>query len=158
MEAIKDKSINYSQDGTLTLDPGLEDLRSKGRSKSTTSTQSIKFKYIVGASIASIMLIILMVIGYTKMVSINSDIKVIQSENEELKLAIDALKVEMKPYVSKERIREVASKRIGMVYPTETNIVKIKSKTVDSELAQQKQTEIKKNPDSLLSFLSGILR
>lgn len=159
MEALKEKGYDQYT-GTVAMPDVYGDTFAKEEAKSRDidRSMSLKLKYIIFSGIISFMLIILMVLGYTKMVSINSDVRIIQNENEELKLAIDALKVEIKPYVAKDRIENIASKRLGMVYPTENNIVKLESTTNQKAVAVEAPKENLDKKNSLLSFIGKILR
>lgn len=165
MEALNNNKIESLQND-IYINPYTNSqnrTRSKSRAKARVNFYKAKVYFILSASIISSLLILSVVLGYTEMVAINSNNKLVQAENEDLKLAIDSLELKLSPFASKERIEKIASTRLGMVYPGTTNIVIIEKSSEKSagqkdqvELAEENQGKAK--DESLLSFVNGLIR
>ena len=126
MEAYKDNNIGLFDQS---IDTSIQNqIKEKTKTKSKEKSFSIfKIKVAIGLSILlSIFLGISFFKGYTEMVSIKSDIKIMEMQNNELELAINNLETQIKPYKDRQRVETIAMRRLDMVYPQITNIVKIK--------------------------------
>lgn len=156
MEAIKDKNMDlYSREiFEQTLEEKME--RPRTRSNTKINTFALKRTCVVSASVISFLLILYMVLGYTEMVSINSDRKVLEGEIKSLELTIDSLELKLDPYTSRKRVEQIATNRLGMTYPTEKNIVRINNSKNEKQLIAEEVEE--QGTNSLLSYLTEIIR
>lgn len=159
MEALNNKNMEIYQDSTYanSFDKTRLGSKTKAKSKAKSKADSIKKVFVISASFVSFILIISIVLGYTEMVSINSNNKILQYENENLKLTIDSLELKLEPYASKERIEKIASNRLNMIYPKSTNVVKLEKKEEKVTEFVEKDKD-KKSDKSLISYVNGLLR
>lgn len=134
MEAIRDKRLGRYN--SLSSSRDSENKLNRTRRKALSRNRSIALKkyFILTLVISSFILLLSLVVGYTKMVNINSEILVKKIENSEIEMTISEIEKEMEPYISNKRIEQIASSRLGMIYPSSDNIVKIDS--ADSEVAE----------------------
>lgn len=134
MEAIRDKRLGSYN--SLSSSRDSENKLNRTRRKALSRNRSIALKkyFILTLVISSFILLLSLVVGYTKMVNINSEILVKKIENSEIEMTISEIEKEMEPYISNKRIEQIASSRLSMIYPSSDNIVKIDS--ADSEVAE----------------------
>lgn len=134
MEAIRDKRLGRYN--SLSSSRDSENKLNRTRRKALSRNRSIALKkyFILTLVISSFILLLSLVVGYTKMVNINSEILVKKIENSEIEMTISEIEKEMEPYISNKRIEQIASSRLSMIYPSSDNIVKIDS--ADSEVAE----------------------
>lgn len=83
--------------------------------------------------IGSLVLVPFIVVGYTEMVAINSDISIIKYENRELNKKVEDLETKIKPFISRTRIENTAKNRLNMVFPAKDNFVNIDDKSLDDQ-------------------------
>lgn len=160
MEALNNKSLGAYKDGIYadSYDTSISKKKSHAKSKAKFNIYEFKKYFVLSSSIVSLILIITMVLGYTEMVEINSNNKLIQYENENLQLTIDALEIKLKPYANKERIEKIASNRLGMIYPKNSNIVRLKTKPSNEKVDVAKEDLEKQQDKSLLSYVYKLVR
>lgn len=88
---------------------------------------TLKRRMVLINFIVTLILIISIVVSYTEMVKISSNIKVIEIDNESLSMEIDSLKNTLNPLISKNKIEKIATTKLNMIYPQYDNIVKTNS-------------------------------
>lgn len=126
MEAAKDKKLpSYMLEDLaisnidVLVNPTEESLPQITYDKKTLAI--VRVGLMVFFVLGSLMLLPFIVVGYTKMVAINSDISIIQYENRELNKQVDNLETKIKPYISRTRIENIAKNRLNMVFPGKDN-------------------------------------
>lgn len=160
MEALNNKSLDDLRDGIYSnsYDNGINKTKVRTKSRSKINVCKLKKYLTLSSSMFTLILIIYMVLGYTEMVAINSNNKLIQYENENLQLTIDELEIKLKPFANKERIEKIASSRLQMIYPKSTNIVKITDKPYKEDKEFVKKGLEKARDKSLLSYVNDLIR
>lgn len=105
--------------------------RRRSRTLSNKKVKELSIKRIVAVNIiASLILIIMIAMSYTEMVSISSNINIINMDNEDLKSEISSLEKTLKPLVSSNRIEKIALNKLGLIYPGDSSVVKLENSQV----------------------------
>lgn len=130
MEATKEKNISSYMSNDLTMPkldvlatPAEESLAKASYNKSALA--NIRVVLMIFFIIGSLVLLPFIVVGYTEMVAINSNISITKYENRELNKQIENLEIKIKPYISRTRIENIAKNRLNMVFPGKDNFVNI---------------------------------
>lgn len=155
MEAYRDNALGlFEQTNELQIENQIEQ---KTVAKTKSKVKPISMFWINTLISLSVVMIIFLSIfyflGYTTMVRIKSDIKVMDGQNKELDLAINDLQIQLKPYTDKARVETIATKRLGMIYPSTNEIVKIKSSV---STANHVDINVEEDSNFLFSLLNKI--
>ncbi len=101
-------------------------------------------------------LIILLSVGYTDMLSISSNNLILNSSNEELQIELSSIQEILENSNSDKKIEKIAISRLGMIYPTDENIVKLDKENKDTQVGfNSEDTEENK---SIISELTDLFR
>lgn len=141
MEVIRDKVMPLQP--SQTIDNRIAS-RSKSRADARSKSNEMLVKTIALTSMSILVFILLLnvVMGYTQMVAINSDIRIMHNENESLEKTINNLEIEMAPFITTDRIEKIALNRLGMIYPTEENIVKMQDNNSKANNSNQNNEKV----------------
>lgn len=155
MENIKSLNMERQYDNLHKKEKIISSERIAKRKKYLT----IKKKIIVINICATIILIMMFIVGYAEMVGINSNKNVITAENKDYKIEINNLENIAKPYRSPERIRSLATSKLGMAFPKDEQIVKLENKGTSVEIRDSKAESTTQNPKTnIFSIFSNIFR
>ncbi len=113
-----------------------------------------RFIFLSSSIIFSAVLIILLVVGYTDMVKINSDLIILEAANKDLAQEKNSLEFKLEPYLNKSRIENLAKEKLHMIYPTNDHIVKLKEDSDSSNLMVKDSVNKDKNKDSIMNLIS----
>ncbi len=165
MEALREyeRETYLKKDNISEFSEKTEELAVRQRQRNLSKKEKLKkhrekqakkrFVFLSSSIILSAVLIILLVVGYTDMVKINSDLIILEAANKDLAQEKNSLEFKLEPYLNKSRIENLAKEKLHMIYPTNDHIVKLKEDSDNSNLMVEKE-EKTNNKDSIMNLIS----
>lgn len=155
MENIKSLNMEKEYENFFKRENRISAIRVEKRQKYL----SLK-KKLIGINIcATILLIMMLVVGYSEMVGINSNKNIISAENNDYKIEINSLEDIVTPYRSTERIRSIATTKLEMVVPKSEHIVKLEDKGIKVEASHlDGKSKWQNSKTNVFSIFSNIFR
>ncbi|WP_425539917.1 cell division protein FtsL [Microaceticoccus formicicus] len=115
-------------------------------------------KFLIFSTLGSIIIVMTMLVlmRYTKITELNSQVKVLNKEVEELKTKRDYLIIQLEPYKATARIETLAKINLGMDYPKSQQHVKIESGYTEVKTANADTSDTIGAFKSFFSALFGV--
>ncbi len=101
-------------------------------------------------------LIILLSVGYTDMLNISSNNLMIDSNNSDLQTELSSIKAIVENSNSNKKIEKIAMSRLGMIYPTEKNFIKLDKEMNETQVGFN--SDEKENNKSIISEITDLFR
>lgn len=101
-------------------------------------------------------LIILLSVGYTDMLNISSNNLLIDSSNSDLQTELSSIKEIVENSNSNKKIEKIAMSRLGMIYPTEKNFIKLDKEINETQVGFN--SDEKEDNKSIISEITDLFR
>ncbi|MGY3776323.1 hypothetical protein [Helcococcus sueciensis] len=101
-------------------------------------------------------LIILLSVGYTDMLNISSNNLLIDSSNSDLQTELSSIKEIVENSNSNKKIEKIAMSRLGMIYPTEKNFIKLDKEINETQVGFN--SDENENNKSIISEITDLFR
>lgn len=101
-------------------------------------------------------LIILLSVGYTDMLNISSNNLLIDSRNSDLQTELSSIKEIVENSNSNKKIEKIAMSRLGMIYPTEKNFIKLDKEINETQVGFN--SDENENNKSIISEITDLFR
>lgn len=101
-------------------------------------------------------LIILLSVGYTDMLNISSNNLLIDSSNSDLQTELSSIKDIVENSNSNKKIEKIAMSRLGMIYPTERNFIKLDKEINETQVGFN--SDENENNKSIISEITDLFR